>query len=137
MNNIKTKYPINTFDKIRYGDTDRQGHVNNAIFNQYFETGRVEFLYDKKLKLLKPEASFVIVSANINYKKEIKWPGTVEIGSGISKIGNSSITIHQVLFQNQIEVASCIAVIVQVDKNGKSLALSKSSKAKLNKYLLK
>ena len=72
MNNIKNKYPINTFDKIRYGDTDRQGHVNNAIFNQYFETGRVEFLYDKKLKLLKPEASFVIVSANINYKKEIK-----------------------------------------------------------------
>ena len=29
----------------RYGDTDRQGHVNNAAFATFCETGRVLFLY--------------------------------------------------------------------------------------------
>lgn len=34
-------FPSVTFDKIRYGDTDRQGHVNNAVFSAFLETGRV------------------------------------------------------------------------------------------------
>jgi acyl-CoA thioesterase FadM len=34
-------YKIWTYDKLRYNDTDRQGHVNNAIFATFFETGRV------------------------------------------------------------------------------------------------
>lgn len=25
-------FPLQTFDKVRYADTDRQGHVNNAAF---------------------------------------------------------------------------------------------------------
>ena len=25
-------FPLRTFDKIRYADTDRQGLVNNAVF---------------------------------------------------------------------------------------------------------
>jgi acyl-CoA thioester hydrolase len=27
-----TDYPLRTYEKLRYADTDRQGHVNNAIF---------------------------------------------------------------------------------------------------------
>jgi acyl-CoA thioester hydrolase len=33
-------FPHQTFEKVRYGDTDAQGHVNNAIFPEYLETGR-------------------------------------------------------------------------------------------------
>ena len=33
-------------DNIRYRDTDRQGHVNNAVLSTFPETGRVELLYD-------------------------------------------------------------------------------------------
>lgn len=34
-------YPLHSRDKLRYGDTDRQGHINNAVFATFFETGRV------------------------------------------------------------------------------------------------
>lgn len=27
-----TDFPFQTFDKVRYADIDRQGHVNNAAF---------------------------------------------------------------------------------------------------------
>ena len=38
------QFPCRTYDKLRYADTDRQGHVNNAVFSTMLETGRVEFL---------------------------------------------------------------------------------------------
>ena len=40
------RYPIHATDKLRYADTDRQGHVNNACFATFLETGRVECLYN-------------------------------------------------------------------------------------------
>ena len=38
-------YPVLTTDTIRYGDTDCQGHVNNAVFSTFIATGRSEILY--------------------------------------------------------------------------------------------
>lgn len=31
-NHALADFPFQTFDKVRYADTDRQGHVNNAAF---------------------------------------------------------------------------------------------------------
>ncbi len=44
-------FPVVTTDKLRYCDTDRQGHVNNAVFLTFLETGRVELLYNPVRRL--------------------------------------------------------------------------------------
>ena len=31
-------FPSRTHDKLRYNDTDRQGHVNNAVFSTFLES---------------------------------------------------------------------------------------------------
>ena len=93
-------FPLKAFDKVRYADTDRQGHVNNAVFPTFLETGRVEFLYNPAFSILSEGASFVIASLNLNFLDEIIWPGHVDIGTGMLKIGNSSIRIFQQLFQH-------------------------------------
>ncbi|WLR54634.1 hypothetical protein LC048_19785 [Mesobacillus subterraneus] len=62
MMQIRPKYedfPLKTYDKIRYADTDRQVHVNNALFSTFLETGRTELLYAKE-QLHAENASFVI-----------------------------------------------------------------------------
>jgi len=41
-----SQYPSQTFEKLQYADTDRQGHINNSIFSVLCESGRVNFLYD-------------------------------------------------------------------------------------------
>jgi acyl-CoA thioester hydrolase len=94
-------FPKKTFDKVRYADTDRQGHVNNAVFSTFLETGRVEILYNENTPILSTNASFVIASLKLDFLKEILWPGQVDIGTGILKVGKSSITIYQKLFQNK------------------------------------
>lgn len=132
------EFPLQTFDKLRYSDTDRQGHVNNAVFTTFLETGRVEFLYDNQLNLFSQNASFVIASIQLNLLKEINWPGRVDIGTGIVKIGNSSIKLFQKIFQNGLCVASADTVIVQVDNdNGKSCLLTSKAKDTLEQWLIK
>lgn len=133
MNNPTiSDFPVKTFDKIRYSDTDRQGHVNNSIFSSFLETGRVEILYNSEKPLLSENCSFVIASIKLNFLKEINWPGEVEIGTGILKIGNSSITFNQKLFQNNICVADAETIIVQVnDQTKKSHQLSEKTKSLL------
>lgn len=120
-------FPLRTFDKIRYVDTDRQGHVNNALFASFLETGRVEVLYNPSYPILVEGSSFVIVSLKLEFLNEITWPGRVDIGTGILNIGNSSITIFQRLYQNKKCVANAETVIVQVDNLTKQSAILNDS----------
>lgn len=130
-------FPLRTFDKIRYVDTDRQGHVNNALFASFLETGRVEVLYNPAYPILAEGSSFVIASLKLEFLEEITWPGQVDIGTGIRKIGKSSIIIFQNLFQNENCVANAETVIVQVDNDTRrSAPLTDSAKKTLVNWLL-
>lgn len=142
MNDIELKalkledYPLKTMDKVRYSDTDRQGHVNNAVFACYFETGRVELLYNPDDPLADQDCSFVIVSFTMNLRSEIHWPGTIEIGTSIAKIGNSSITINQGLYQNNRLVANAESIIVHTSSITKrSHPLSDHARSVLSRLL--
>jgi acyl-CoA thioester hydrolase len=120
MTNTRLEYesfPMQSYDKVRYGDTDSQGHVNNAVFATFLETGRTELLY--KSGIYKDKAIgplFGLVSSNINLIAEINWPGTVEIGTGIKKIGRSSITFTHGLYQHGKMVAQAETITVLMDE---------------------
>jgi acyl-CoA thioester hydrolase len=128
-------FPIKTYDKIRYGDTDRQGHVNNAVFSTFLETGRVEILHNNRNRILSDGASFVIASLKLDFLLELKWPGKVDIGTGVIKVGKSSIRMAQCLYQKDKLVATAKTVIVQTDiETGSSKPLSSEAKVILNRY---
>ncbi|WP_394847524.1 acyl-CoA thioesterase [Pendulispora brunnea] len=108
-------FPFRTADTIRYGDTDRQGHVNNAAFATFCETGRVSFLYPENAPIAPAGTSFVIARLTLDFRAEITWPGTVDIGTRVLKVGRSSLTMAQGLFQRGRCVATAESVIVFVD----------------------
>ncbi|WP_213371644.1 acyl-CoA thioesterase [Mesobacillus boroniphilus] len=129
-------FPLKAYDKIRYADTDRQGHVNNALFSTFLETGRTELLYANE-PLHAEDASFVIASQKLDLLSEIRWPGTVEIGSAITRIGNSSLSLFQGIYQNGKLAAVADTVIVQMDDHTrKSAPLSPETKERLKQYLV-
>lgn len=132
-------FPLKSYDKIRYSDTDRQGHVNNANFSTFLETGRTELLYlYEGHPLHDKDGSFVIAKQELELISEIKWPGTVEIGTLISKVGNSSIGFYQNLYQGDALVANAKSVIVHVDVNTKmSKPLTEETKEILMKFTFK
>lgn len=127
-------FPLITFDKIRYGDTDRQGHVNNASFATFLETGRAELFYKELHGLLPKGATFVVANIKLNLLGEVFWPGKVDIGSGVIHIGNSSIKVLQHIYYNGKCVATAETINVQV-KNNKSLLLSSDMREAMQRWL--
>ncbi|GGB45029.1 thioesterase [Roseibium aquae] len=109
-------YPVRTRDKLRYADTDRQGHVNNAVFATFLETGRVEFLYDETGSRGDAGCTFVIAKLELEFLREINWPGDVEIGTRVAHVGRSSFALDQGVFQNGVLAASARTVIVQMNE---------------------
>jgi acyl-CoA thioester hydrolase len=130
-----TAFPFVTFDKVRYGDTDRQGHVNNAVFATFFETGRVEMLYQPSHEFLCKDCSFVVAKSTLDLLAEIHWPGQVDIGTGITRIGNSSLVIAANLYQHGQLVATSETIVVQVNNITKtSTPISEEVKQKLKSF---
>ena len=130
-------YPIVTVDKIRYSDTDKQGHVNNAVFSMFLETGRVELFYRPDEPLTSANAEFVVASIKLELKGEIHWPGEVKTGLGVKRIGNSSIHLGQALFYKGKCVAQAETVIVQIDQETrKSMPLSSKTRKRLQELSL-
>lgn len=115
----RASYRIWTYDKLRYSDTDRQGHVNNAVFATFFETGRVAFLYDRDLALATPGCEFVVAHLAIDFRAELHFPGTVDIGTRVLRIGRSSFTVGQGVFKDDLCVATAESVAVQMNRESR------------------
>lgn len=125
-----------TKESVRYGDTDRQGHVNNAVFVTFLEAGRVSLLYDPKERALTPDGtSFVLANLLLNFRAEIFWPSEVRIGTTVSRIGNSSVTFSQALFVGDNCVATAQTVLVLMDDaTRKSRSLPDQTRRELLKW---
>ena len=108
-------FPVRVTDIIRFGDVDRQGHVNNAVFSTYFETGRVVIIWDEDNGLQVPGATSVLARIEIDFLKELHWPGTVEIGTAVAEIGRSSYMFVQAIYCAGVCAATARVTMVLID----------------------
>src|SRR5665213_3851309 len=99
-------------DKLRLGDTDRQGHVNNAVFATFAETGRVELFRDMTTNLWRSGINFVVVRVEIDYRAELQWPGQVDIGTRITAVGRTSWRLDHGIFVGEKCVSTAVSVMV-------------------------
>jgi acyl-CoA thioester hydrolase len=109
-------YPFRLSDNVRFADLDPQYHVNNVVYSTYFETGRVTLMRNPAYSLMPDGQSWMLVRLAIDFHAEVNWPGTVELGLGVSRIGRTSVAYRQVVFSEGKCAASCEAVTVLVDK---------------------
>ncbi|MDX1432066.1 MAG: thioesterase family protein [Gammaproteobacteria bacterium] len=133
----RASFPHWTTDVIRYSDLDPNGHVNNGAINAFLEDGRVRFR-DAHLKTPDEDilTGFVLVKYTIEYHAMLHFPGSVDVGTTVTRIGNSSYTLGQGVFRDGADdcVASALVVTVRVDpKTRKPTPLGESFKARLLK----
>lgn len=128
-------YPHRVTEICRFGDLDPQGHVNQAVFSTYFESGRVAMFRDKSLGIGVPGATFVLVRMEINFMKELHWPGTIEIGTGVAEFGRSSFIAAQAIFRDGVCAAAARATLVCIDlTTRKARPLAEESIAMLSQW---
>lgn len=110
------QFPHRVVQNIRFADLDRQGHVNNAVFMTFFEAGRVDLLYNPAYDMRVPGRTYMIVRIAIDFRGEILWPGDVEIGTAIARLGTSSFDLEQGLFVGDACVGTAESTLVMVDE---------------------
>ena len=109
-------FPYRLTDNVRFADLDPNQHVNNAVYATYFETGRVTLMKDHSYGLMPEGLGWIMVRLDIHFRAELRWPGTVEMGLGVSRFGRTSVTFDQVVFSQGRCVASAQAVTVLIDE---------------------
>ena len=108
-------YPHQVTDVVRFGDLDVQGHVNNAVFATYFESGRVAMFRNADLGIGVADATVVLVRQEIDFLRELRWPGKVVIGTALAELGRSSFTVTQAIFSGEQCAAAGRATLVMID----------------------
>jgi len=89
---------------LRPTDRDEVGHVNNVIFATLVAAGRVDFIAARLEPHAAPGTDFWLARIEIDYLCQLRYPGTVRIGTGVERLGRSSIALA-----HQIEAADGIA----------------------------
>jgi len=129
-------FPYRLSDNVRFADLDPNQHVNNAVYATYFETGRVTLMKDRSYGLMPSGVGWIMVRLDMHFRAELRWPGTIEVGLGVSKFGRTSVTFDQVVFSEGICVASAQSVSVLIDEiTRKPTQLTEEIIAKLQPWL--
>lgn len=77
---------------IRWGDQDPMRHVNNTVYFQYCESARMAYFEKLDWKRLReqPTDGFGLVHAGLNFRRQMRYPGTVRVTAQVISIGRRS-----------------------------------------------
>lgn len=101
---------------IRFSDQDSLGHINNVALSQYFEVSRTAFVYDViRLAKMEGEIEFILARVAIDFISELHYPGRVEVGGRLIRVGNKSLSSGYGIFSGDRCIATSEAVNVFYD----------------------
>lgn len=81
-------YPVRSVKKLRYADTDRNGHISNAVFAVCCQNARMEVLCDPNQVPIPPDTQFAIAKLVLEFRVEMHWAGIVEIVTHVEASGD-------------------------------------------------
>ena len=103
-------------ENIRFSDTDMVGHVNNVAFAALLESGRTAYSHESRFARGPANTQVVMARNEIDYLRELHWPGTVDIGSRVTAVGNRSYRIASGVFLGDACICTGVAVLVMIDR---------------------
>ena len=98
---------------LRYADLDANGHVNNGTYLSLMETARSLFLLELGEK--STAVLFVVVKIEIEFRRELRWPGSVHSSLDVARLGTTSFTLDQRIWQEGNEMAAAMVTVVGID----------------------
>lgn len=119
-----TDYPVIVNIPVAWGEMDAFGHVNNIVYFRYFETARIHYFEKINFIDYMQETGIgpILLETACQYKKPIQYPEELKVGTRVSKIGNSSLSMDYLIVGKTTGLAATgIAIGVAYDyKKGKT-----------------
>ena len=112
MSGPGTSGPVTSLDlQIRFGDTDALGHVNNAVYASYAELGRIDYIARVGL----PATGFILARLAMDFRRQVKLGERCRITTELARVGNTSMTMRQVMYAEEEVACEYEAVVVWFD----------------------
>ncbi|UJL45498.1 acyl-CoA thioesterase [Virgibacillus sp. NKC19-16] len=80
--------------KVRFGETDALGHINNTSYFMYMEETRLDFLQELGMEFSSENFSFILASTKCDFIRQGYFGQILEINTKVVKIGRTSITLN-------------------------------------------
>ena len=112
----RESFSIFEVEKLRFSDTDMIGHVNNVAYAALLESGRTAFSHAHLFPHILRGVLGVMVRVEIDYRRELHWPGKVDVGTRIVAIGRSSYAMGQGVFIGETCFATGRTTLVLIDR---------------------
>ncbi|MFN8115433.1 MAG: acyl-CoA thioesterase [Bacteroidia bacterium] len=112
--------------RIDWSELDLFGHVNNVAFHKYSQTARLNYVDAIGLMKLHQTKNigFMVAETNCQFKKELLFPGNINIQTKIDFVKNTSFALLHTMTNDRGElVAIAKDVLVVFDFNKKEKCL--------------
>ncbi|GAB1436093.1 thioesterase family protein [Sphaerotilus sulfidivorans] len=111
----RADYPHVGSVSTRWNDNDRYGHVNNAVYYQYFDSVINEVLiHQGGLDIHRGEVVGFIVRSECDFLAPVAYPGLLEVGVVVRRLGRSSVTYETALLRPGEDQPAAIGRMVHV-----------------------
>ncbi len=127
--------PFVVTQKLRFSDTDRLGHINNAVYAVMYEAGRAEIM--NAAGLITADFAPVIVRLEIDFVLEMNWPAEVRIETEVTRLGGKSFHMRQRLLVDGVITSRSTSVLAVIDtRTRRAVPLSDEWRAALAPWLV-
>ncbi len=109
---------LHTDVQIRFTDIDMLGHLNNAVYTQFMDIGKVAYFTTINGGPIEwGSVNLVVANINVNYLRQTTLYEPVEVVTRCHRIGNKSLVLHQQILNKETgEVkADGYATMVSID----------------------
>ena len=113
--------------RVYYEDTDAGGVVYNANYLKFAERGRTEYLREQghnQRDILSEFNIFLVVRhAEIDYRAPAKLDDLLDLTTEIIDVGNTSLTMKQIVWREEMVLAEIKVVIVAMTPTGQAVRI--------------
>src|SRR5215210_7725357 len=102
-------------DRVRFADLDPLGHCNNAAIGGFFESSRVALFTQAGQPVSGGAFSIPIVRIEIDFRHEILYGARVRVGARVLRLGRTSLTLADAVFDGDRCAATAQVVAVLFD----------------------
>jgi acyl-CoA thioester hydrolase len=108
-------YPFHRTQCTRWVDNDVYGHVNNAVYYQYFDSVINHYLiHEGGLDIHDGRVVGFMVHSRCDFLRPVAYPQDLVVGLRVDKLGNSSVTYGVALFAAGAPEACAVGSMVHV-----------------------
>ena len=109
-------YPVRFAYRTLFSDMDANRHLNNGTIGRLFEEGRANLSHRVFGGAVTSGAvnglTMLLATITVEFLSQARYPGSIEVGTAVTRVGASSFAMGQAAFQDGecVALADCVMV---------------------------